>query len=168
MAMKQREAVFQATTSTLAAHGIEFSAGTNIREVMTAEIRSEIADRVTALFQEGQVELKSTESNQSKLQDVAKLRNYVTGLITNWFNKDPNLNGGVKHQVKNPGSRQSDTQLKEMRLLRKQLALKGDDVAIARVDAAIAERINELGAAKAKPESIDADNLPEFLRDLAV
>lgn len=170
MAMKQREAVYKVTTEVLAAKSIGFTPGeTDVKDVATPEIRAEITSKIVALFQEGQVEFKSTESNQAKLSDEPKLRSYVTGLITNWFNKDPNLNGGSKYQAKNPGSRAPDSQLREMRLLKKRLEAKGDADAMARVDQAIAERIQELKATRS-PEipAANVDNLPEFLRDLAV
>lgn len=170
MAMKQREAVYKVTTEVLASRNIEFTPGeTDVKDVATADIRSEITRKLVNLFQEGQVEFKSTESNQAKLSDEPKLRSYVTGLITNWFNKDTNLNGGSKYQAKNPGSRAPDSQLREMRILKKRLEAKGDAGAVARVDQAIAERIQELKAAKS-PEipAANVENLPEFLRDLAV
>lgn len=170
MAMKQREAVYKVTTEALAARSIDFTPGeTDVKEVATADIRSEITRKLVHLFQDGAVDLKSTESNQTKLSDENKLRSYVAGLITNWFNKDPNLNGGSKHKAKNPGSRVADDQLREMRLLKKRLEIKGDASAIARVDQAINDRVQELKAAK-QPSvpAPDVDSLPEFLRDLAV
>lgn len=172
MAMKQREAVYSATTEVLASKGIEFVPGTtDVRDVVTTDVRKEIADRVVNLFKSGQVEFKGTDSNQAKLNDDKLLRNYVTGLITNWFNKDTKLNGGAKYEAKNPGVRagSADPQLKELRLLKKHLEIKGDQDKIARVEEAIQARIAELKAEKAPtlPE-VSADNLPDFLKDLAV
>jgi len=172
MAMKQREAVYQVTTEVLAAKGIEFMpATTDVRDVVNSDIRSEIADKIVTMFQEGQVEFKSTESNQDKLSDAKKLRSYVTGLITNWFNKDPQLNGGTKYETKNPGSRKrnQDAQLKELYLLKRQLETSGSrPESIARVEEAIASRVAELKAAEAPTIEINPDNLPDFLKDLAV
>ena len=172
MAMKQREAVYSSTTEVLASKGIEFTPTvTDVRDVVTTEIRKEIADRVVSLFKSGQVEFKGTDANQAKLSDEKLLRNYVTGLITNWFNKDPQLNGGAKYQAKNPGSRagSSDAQLKEMRLLKKHLETIGNTEGIARVEEAIKNRLAEIQADKAPalPE-VSTDNLPDFLKDLAV
>lgn len=172
MAMKQREAVYQVTTEVLASKGIEFMPTvTDVRDLANSDIRSEITSKIVTLFQEGQVEFKSTESNQEKLSDPKKLRSYVTGLITNWFNKDPQLNGGAKYEAKNPGSRQGsgDPQMKELRLLRKQLVANGSSPdSIARVDQAIADRAAELKAESAPSPTVNPDNLPDFLRDLAV
>jgi len=172
MAMKQREAVYLSTTEVLAHKGIEFMPSvTDVRDVVNTEIRKEIADRVVNLFKSGGVEFKGTDANQAKLSDEKLLRNYVTGLITNWFNKDPQLNGGSKYQAKNPGSRagSSDAQLKEMRLLKKHLETIGNTEGIARVEEAIQARIAELRTEKAPtlPE-VSTDNLPDFLKDLAV
>lgn len=171
MAMKQREAVYKVTTEVLAAKGIEFMPTvTDVRDLATSDIRSEIADKITTMFQEGQVEFKSTESNQEKLTDAKKLRSYVTGLITNWFNKDTNLNGGAKYEAKNPGTRSPDAQLKELRILKKHLEAKGDQDGVGRCDEAIAQRIEFLKAEKAPASlpAVDPDNLPDFLKDLAV
>jgi hypothetical protein len=172
MAMKQREAVYSSTTEVLAHKGIEFMpAVTDVRDVVTTEIRKEVADRVVNLFKSGQVEFKGTDANQAKLSDEKLLRNYVTGLITNWFNKDPQLNGGSKYQAKNPGSRagSGDPQLKEMRILKKHLETTGNTDGVARVEQAIQARISEIQAEKspALPE-VSTDNLPDFLKDLAV
>lgn len=172
MAIKQREAVYLSTTEVLASKEIQFAPGTtDVRDVVTTEIRKEIADRVVDLFKSGQVEFKGTDSNQAKLNDDKLLRNYVTGLITNWFNKDPLLNGGNKYSPKSPGSRvgNSDPQIKEMKLLRKHLEAKGETEKVAKVDKAIQERIAEIKAISQPVEKeIDVDQLPDFLRDLAV
>lgn len=171
MAMKQREAVYQVTTKVLASKGIEFMPTvTDVRDLVNSEIRSEIADKIVTMFQEGQVEFKSTESNQEKLSDAKKLRSYVTGLITNWFNKDPQLNGGAKYETKNPGTRSPDPLLKELRILKKCLEVKGDADGLARVDEAINAHIEILKSKKAQASlpAVDPDNLPDFLKDLAV
>jgi len=171
MAMKQREAVYKVTTEVLASKGIEFMPTvTDVRDLVNTEIRSEITDHIVTMFQEGQVEFKSTESNQEKLTDAKKLRSYVTGLITNWFNKDTNLNGGSKYEAKNPGTRSPDAQLKELRILKKHLEAKNDTDNLPRVEQAIAERVAELKSEKAPASipAVDPDNLPDFLRDLAV
>jgi hypothetical protein len=171
MAMKQREAVYKVTTEVLASKGVEFMPTvTDVRDLVNSEIRSEITDRIVTMFQEGQVEFKSTESNQDKLNDAKKLRSYVTGLITNWFNKDTQLNGGAKYEAKNPGTRSADAQMKELRILKKHLEAKGDTDNLPRVEQAIAERVQELKAEKAPAPlpAVDADNLPDFLKDLAV
>jgi hypothetical protein len=169
--MKQREAVYKVTTEVLASKGIEFMPTvTDVRDLVNTEIRSEITDHIVTMFQEGQVEFKSTESNQEKLTDAKKLRSYVTGLITNWFNKDTNLNGGSKYEAKNPGTRSPDAQLKELRILKKHLEAKNDTDNLPRVEQAIAERVAELKSEKAPASipAVDPDNLPDFLRDLAV
>lgn len=171
MAMKQREAVYQVTTEVLASKGIEFMPGvTDVRDLVTPELRSEITHRIVTMFQKDEVEFKSTESNQEKLNDAKKLRSYVTGLITNWFNKDTNLNGGAKYQAKNPGTKSQDPQLRELRVLKKHLEAKGDTDGLARVDEAINAHIAILRKKKASASTpeVNADNLPDFLKDLAV
>lgn len=170
--MKQREAVYQAVVSVLESNGIEFIQGkSNAAQLLTKEMRSEVHRIVVAGFESGTVKLKETQSNHDKLTDSAKLSSYVTGLITNWLNKDPDLNGGLAYQSKNPGSRagSGDTLVKEMRLLKKQLEAAGNLDGVAKVEEAIEDRVKELKAAKAKankPEAINVDNLPDFLKDL--
>ena len=51
--------------------------------------------------------------------DDAALKAYVSGLQSNWLRKDKRLNGGIKYEAKNPGSRQGsgDSQLKALKAL---------------------------------------------------
>ena len=60
-----------------------------------------------------------TIENQ-KYSTIEKMRSYASGLVNNWFRKDIRLNGGMKYEVKNPGSRQGagDQQLKALKTLR--------------------------------------------------
>lgn len=168
--MKQREAVFQATVQSFAEQGIEFVAGdTIVHDHVTPAIRKTIVDRVVSLFQENQVDLKDTPSNQKKLQDPAELRRYVAGLVTNWHNKDPQLNAGAKYEPKSPGSRQSstDSSIKEMKQLLKYLESQGDELGAERVKQAIAVRQSELASSKtpALPD-IDFSVIPDDIKDL--
>lgn len=170
MAIKQREAVYQVTTEVLARSEVQFTPGvTDVKSVVSSDIRAEITDQLVSLFQEGQVDLKSSESNQSKLQDPKKLRSYVTGLVTNWFNKDPLLNGGTRYAPKSPGSRagSGDAQIREMKILKKHLESRGEMDKVAKVEAAIQARISEINAEKSPKEEIDVDQLPDSLKDLA-
>lgn len=170
--MKQREAVYASVVKAFQKAGVEFTPGQDARTLITPAIRSEITKSVVELFESGEAEFKDNESNRTKLSSTTKLTSYVTGLITNWLNKDPNLNGGSKHQAKNPGSRAggSDPMLKEMRLLKKQLQASGNADGLAKVEAAIQDRVNQLKLAKQKQETreIDIDSLPDFLKDLVV
>lgn len=172
--MKQSEAVFTATVSVLAERGIQFNAGTDsIHSVLTKDITADIRGRVMAMFQADQVALKATESNASKIADSKKLAAYVSGLVTNWHNKDKRFNGGVQYVAKNPGSRQGQTDdtVKELRKLAAKPSVASNPESLAKVQAALEDRIAILAASKpakakaAKP--LDISKLPEHLRNLA-
>jgi hypothetical protein len=86
---------------------------------------------------------------------------YIPGLISNHLRKDKRLNGGVKHEIQNPGSRtgSTDPQLKSL------LALYGTlttDSEKSEIMGYITARKAELS--KAKAPVIDYDSLPEALR----
>lgn len=171
--MKQSEAVFTVTMSMLAERGVSFTTGSdNIHNVLTKDITADIRGRVFALFQAGEVALKATEANAMKIQDSKKLASYVGGLVTNWHNRDPRFNGGIKHLAKNPGSRrgQTDESVKEMRKLFKKLEAEGQELKATKVQEAIDSRLAEIEAskpAKTKVVKVDASKLPEALRHLA-
>lgn len=144
--MKQSEAVVFAAKQAFEKHGVDFVPGTtDARTITTSAIRKDIVDGVVNLFESGQVEFKQTESNQSKLNDVKLLRAYVGGLVTNWFNKSKELNGGQTYKVSS--KKQPDAQLKELHLLRKEA--QGhviDPENLALIEQAIAEREAEINA----------------------
>ena len=171
--MKQREAVFKATVESLAERGVNFIPGeTIIHDHADANLRKSITDKLTTLFLEGAVDLKETASNQKKLQDPKELRKYIAGLITNWHNKDPQLNAGAKYEAKNPGSRTAsgDDSIKEMKQLLKYLESTGDEEGAARVSQAIETRKQEIAAESPKSvaslPAIDPTKIPDFLKDL--
>lgn len=171
MAISQRQAVFMATLAALSAKGIEFVPGkTIIHDVCTKELKESVVDSVCAMFQSGEVSFKDTPENAKKLEDAKELRRYVAGLVTNWHNKDTELNAGCKYEAKNPGSRagSADPQVKEMKLLKTKLEAAGNTEGAAKVETAIQLRLNELKAAKAatKTVQINVENLPEELRSL--
>jgi len=144
--LNQREAVYLTTMNVLAEHEINFDEGQNVEGVVTKELRSEIVATIVTGFQANTIEMSA--EGKIKYSDEKKLRGYVSGLVSNWYRKDKRLNGGVKHEAKNPGSRvgSTDDQIKALRALR---ATKADDVeALAAIDAAIATRKSELGTAK--------------------
>lgn len=165
----QHEAVIVATKNVL---GDAFQEGVDVKTYITKEQRAAVIDQVVAMFNEGAADL--SEKATAKFDSASKLRNYTCGLVTNWFNRSRELNGGVKHEAKNPGSRQgsSDPQLKQLRQLREVTVASGNTVAIAKVDAAIEARTAEIESereanrAKAKISKIDINLLPEDLRDL--
>ena len=160
----QKEAVFNAVTTVLENAGVSYENGSDVRPLMTKEFRGQVNNILAAGFQAGTIEFKDTPANRTKLSDEKALRSYVSGLQSNWLDKDTRLNGNTKHVTKNPGSRvgASDTQLKAMRAL---LSTQTTDEARAEIQGYIDQRIAAIQAAKpSKAVSIDVESLPEALR----
>jgi hypothetical protein len=143
--MKQSEAVLKATQTVLAHRGIDFAPTvTDARSIVDSDARRAIIDNIIALFESGQVEFKDTSSNRAKLADAKLLRNYVNGLVTNWFNKSKELNGGTTHSPK-AKKKPVDPQLKELHVLKKKIEGHNiDPENLALIEQAIAEREAEL------------------------
>lgn len=91
-----------------------------------------------------------------------ELKQYVSGLQSNWIRKDKRLNGGVAYVAKNPGSRagNGDPQLKAMRTL---LSTLTSDEDRAEVQSHIDIRIAELSKAK-QVATVDYSALPADLQ----
>lgn len=161
--MSQADAVFQATTEILEANGIEWDGKSPIQAIISKELRGEIHDRVVAMFQSGETAFRQTDANAAKLGDVAKLKTYVVGLVSNHFRKDKRLNGGTQYVAKNPGSRSSDPQVREMKKLLASYEEGTEEYQT--VLSHIEARQAELEASRAKSiKPVDTSKLPEALR----
>ncbi len=148
MSINQREAVYVTTMNILGDNSIPYDDGQEggVEKVVTKDMRAQILNVIVAGFQAGEIDM-STEG-KAKYEDEKKLRGYVSGLVSNWFRKDPRLNGGGKYVAKNPGSRagSTDDQIKALKALRE---AKADDAeALAAIDAAIEARKSEIQATK--------------------
>jgi len=161
--MTQKEAVYQAVTTILDENGIKFEDGNDVREVLTSELRAQVKEVLIQSFLAGMVAIDGQ-------RDEKYIKSYVPGLITNHISKDKRLNGGDKYQAKNPGSRfgSSDDQLKALKALKTQLTMNNADAeAIAEIEQHIANRTNELKAAKpvkAKTVKVNFEDLPAELQ----
>lgn len=122
--MTQKDAVFSAISQILASNNIAFTASsTNVASLLTRELRSQINTRLVADFTSGAVEM--SDDAKSKLNDVAELRAYISGLVSNWVRKDPRLNGGTilatstssSSSSRNSKVLKSDPQLQALRKL---------------------------------------------------
>lgn len=155
--MKQKDAVYEAVTSVLAENGISFEDGTDVKPHMTRELRSQVSMILIAGFTSGKIDYSGD------LPDESGLKEYVSGLVSNWVRKDPRFNGNTKYTPKNPGSRagQGDEQLKNLKLY---LATKSDPADRAEVQRYIDARVAELAAEKAKSVQVNTSILPEALR----
>lgn len=160
MKTTQREAVYGAVKSVFAEHNMEFRDGIDAKSVMTKEHRAQVNAILCVGFMTGQIEFKDTESNRAKLADQSLLKEYVSGLQSNWLAKDDRLNGGVDHEIKNPGSRSGsgDPQLKALRALLSTVEPSQRPEIQSYIDARIAE------IKPTKETVINFDALPEAIR----
>lgn len=155
--MKQNDAVFQAVCQVLGADGFDGAVELGENE------RKEVVTIVTAGILSGHVDF-SAEA-RSKYDTESKVRTYVVGMVSNHLRKDKRMNGGVKYETRNPGSRagSGDDTLRALKALRSTLTSDSD---IAQIDEAINARMQELQAAKAKKIEINVEALPAEFRHL--
>ena len=153
--MNQREAVFAAVTAIKKVDGHKVE--------LTSDERAKVVTLVCEAFENSEVTFKDTDANSLKLKDEKELKKYVVGLVNNWLRKDPKLNGGERYEAKNPGSRASDPQLKNMQLLLKATA---DPTKKALIQKHIDARVAEIAAAKAKKVEVDFSFIPEELKEI--
>lgn len=160
----QKEATYNAIKSVLKVNNVSFEDGQDVSELLTTDLKKEVRSVLFEGFRAGEIAQSDTFISNT-LHDNSALNRYCTGLISNWTKKDRRLNGGVKHIIKNPGSRagQGDEQVKELRKLLKQVA---GTKAEAQVKEALDARLAEVKASKATKVEINVEALPENLRHL--
>ena len=146
--MSQKEAVFQAVTNVV---GVQDGVYT-----LNREQRASVNQILFEGFRSSTVEC-DTEYNDSELKA------YVSGLQSNWLRKDKRLNGGVKYQAQNPGSRvgSTDPQVKALRAL---IKTQSDETKIAEIQSFIDKRLSEIKPSKSV--TIDVNALPAELQHL--
>src|ERR1051325_6047037 len=110
--MKQKDAVYNAITQVLNEDEVGFEDGMDVSEHMTKERRAQVNAILVEGFKAGTIELEKEYTD-------TQLKQYVSGLQSNWIRKDPRFNGNTKYQPKNPGSRAGagDAQLKALKAL---------------------------------------------------
>jgi hypothetical protein len=90
--MKQSQATYNAIVSVL---GSRFTGdGMSVKEVLTSEDRRAIVALLVEGIKSGTIDAR--EGLRSR--DDQSLRNYCTGLVSNWVRKDKRLNGGVQYR----------------------------------------------------------------------
>lgn len=151
--LSQREAVFSAVCQVTGQESFDTAV------TLSDDQRSSVISILCEGFKDGSVFLADTESNKEKLSNNSEMRKYVSGLVSNWLRKDPNLNGGTKHTIKNPGSRagQGDEQIKNLKALRTLFVSQGETAKIAVIDAAIEKRNAEIAAERAASKVKEID-----------
>lgn len=157
--LSQKEAVFSTTTKVLAEAGVKFEEGMTVGSVVDKDLRAQIVSILCEGFEAGKIELKSEQEN---------LKSYTNSLVSNWFRKDKRLNGGVKYEAKNPGSRtgQADPTVKNLRLLQQRFA--EGSAQHTQISTKIDERVAVIKAEKAAKsmKAIDINAIPDDLKHL--
>lgn len=157
--LSQKEAVFQAVTKVLSEVNVSFDIGnTDVKGLMTKEFRAQVNQILFESFRNGTVALDGEKTDN-------ELRQYVSGLQTNWLGKDKRLNGNVQYAAKNPGSRtgSTDAQIKALRGL---LSQTEDEAERQEIQGYINDRLEQLEGEKRtkKVASIDMSVLPAELQ----
>lgn len=139
--LKQSESVVHFTKKVL---GSYFQPGLDVASYCTPDQVAEIVDLVTDSITNGETQMK--ESSINKYDTRHKLRRYVAGMVKNWFDKSKELNGGITHTAKSPGTRkyQKDEVIKNLKIMLKVLESNGNHEGVAEVQEAIDNRIAEL------------------------
>lgn len=148
--MKQSEAVIAAVKSVC---------GEQESYTLTKEQKESVKQILFEGFSTGEVSLKKSYTE-------TKLKKYINGLIDNHVRKSKVLNGGVKYEIKNPGSRSGRSDAKVANLVAL-LDLATSDEDKAEILSEIAARKNEISANKKptkKSATINYDVLPEHIR----
>lgn len=148
----QKEAVFTAVNTVLSEANITVSDSESAKQHMTKELRAQVNQILFAAFRAGEVQLDGEKTD-------AELKQYVSGLQSNWLNKDKRLNGDVTYVAKNPGSRTgiTDSQVKALRGL---LTQTEDAAERSEIQGYLDARLAEIGVKKAKSSKIDFSALP--------
>lgn len=156
--ISQKEAVFQAVSKVLNEVGVSFEQGnTDVKTLMTKELRAQVNQILFESFRSGAIVLDGEKSDK-------ELRQYVSGLQTNWLGKDKRLNGNVSYVAKNPGSRvgNTDAQIKALRGL---LATVETPEERAEIEGYLQDRLDAVAAAKKPAKApVDTMNLPPELQ----
>ena len=133
---------------------------------LTKDEKAQVIEIIVAGFQNNEISLKKTYESEKKL------RAYTKGMVNDALRKDKRLNGGIKYEYANPGSRvgSSNPVVKELRKLKSTLTEAND---IELVDAQIEAQLDIIKqereakkAAKVKEVKINIDNIPEELLHL--
>ena len=155
--LSQKEAVYNAVQSV---HTFEDGSSFSL----SSEEKLQVIEIVTAGFQSGEVSMsEAAHEKYIGSGDDKALFTYTRSLVDNWLRKDTRMNGGVKYETKNPGSRagSGDDTIKNLKALRSTLT---DAEQIATIDEAISQRQAELKAERAPKVEVDYDHIPDDVK----
>ena len=156
MSISQKDGVYNCIEAYCAENRKEFEDGMKCE--LDTSARKAVIGMLIAATNAGVLEVKSPKARSD-------LNLYWNGTLSNWLRKDKRLNGNVKHEIKNPGSRQGagDKQLKALKQLLSKV--KGTEHEV-EVQGHIDTRMSELEVIKAKEVEIDGSQIPDELLHL--
>lgn len=158
----QKDIVWKVITEML--ETTEFDA----RPILTSAQKTTAYQLVSALLIS---ENALSEKAASKWPTVSELiKHYVPGLVNNHLRKDVRFNQGIPYKADKPGSRPSDKELKNLKLLLEQAkAAQMTEENILAIEDAIEDRKELLAAQKTKAAVIDLTMInPELLKKLNI
>ena len=158
----QVKAVVEAVKSVL---GEGFVPGCSAKDYINAEQRSTVINMVAEGLANGTVDLSIEAA--AKYDTPAKLRAYTSGMVTNHFAKCKELNGGVKHEIKNAGIRSGSEAFKQAVAVKTKIESDGS-VANEELNAFIEANRPAPAAKSTTKKELDVSALPESLQALAV
>jgi len=92
--MTQKEAIFNAITSILDEHDIEFEPKiVSVNRYLDEDKKAEIVELVVKGFTNYAIDI--SEEAEWMLQDKVALREFTINLLSYWIRRDPRLNGGI-------------------------------------------------------------------------
>ena len=156
--MKQRESVYEAVVTVL---GAAYDPSTAV--ALSADERTQVVGLIVKDIVDGKVDF--SDEAAAKYDSEAKIKTYVSGLVSNWLRRDERLNGGGKYSPTKTGTRTKtgDEQLSALKNLKKQMVAAGNTVDLPKVVEAITKRETELKAATAQSISVDLSQVPADL-----
>ena len=157
----QKDGVFNAVEAFLTEADRKIVEGEAV--VLQTEDRKSVVEMLCAATEAGELVRKSNKAGTT-------LAEYWNGTLSNWLRKDERLNGGIKYEAKNPGSRagSQDPELKNLKLLLKKVEATGVETDIEAVQQEIVRRTAQIAVDKIKKIEVNADLIPDALKHLVV
>jgi hypothetical protein len=153
--ISQSDAVLAATLSVF---GDRYSPTVPIKSIASDADRQAVHALLIEGFQNGTIRL----SDKIDATNIKELNTYVSGLISNWWKKNPKLNGGVKYEPQTSRP-QASSPVKAIMALRMECEAKGNQEGVQQCDAYLAKLEAEMIA---KKNAIDESKIPMELRGL--
>lgn len=149
--LKQSQSVVFYTKKVL---GSSFEEGLDVRSYCSSEQISEIVDLVADSIINGETFMKPESLKKYSTRNA--MRRYAAGMVKNWFDKSKELNGGIKHSAKTPGTRRhhKDETIKNLKIMLKHVKGSKNNQAILEVQEAITARIAELNLEEQSRSSV--------------